>query len=138
MLVLLEDGGWLSIKVRGSPVTLKIIREKETDSGATLSLRVPKAPWSLGAAENLRNLCDAHGYDSDFATGSIGDSLCEIRLSIKDIWSPSAGASGARLANLVLDVFGIEQDARLKIDLIGRRSRRLVDRERALRRSDEE
>jgi hypothetical protein len=137
MLVLLEDGAWLSIKVRGSPVALRVIRENEMGSAATANLQVPRAPWSLGAGEKLRQLCDAHGYEGCFGTESVSDPLCEIRLSVKDIWSPSAGAPGARLTNLVLDALGVEQHARLKIDLVGKRSRRLVDRERALRRGED-
>lgn len=136
LLVLLEDGGWLAIKERGSAIVLRAIREKGVGSVATLNLRIPNEQWSVGAEGELRKLCDAHGYEGDFESSSARDPLCEIQLLVEDIWSASSGASGARLVNLVLDALGVERDARFKLDLVGRRSRRLVDRERALRRSD--
>lgn len=133
LLVLLEDGGWLSIKDRGSPIVLKVIREKGVGPVATMSLQVPREQWSLGAEGELRKLCDSHGYEAGFERRSVSDPLCEIRLSVADIWSPSSGATGSRLVNLVLDALGVKQNARFKLDLVGRRSRRLVDRERTLR-----
>lgn len=133
LLVLLQDGGHLSIKAKGSQVALRLIRNKSADSGATLTLRVPMEEWSERAAEKLRTLCDAHDYDSRFGTRSGSDALCEIEIPVEDIWSPSAGAGGARLVNLVLDALGASRDVRLKFDLVGPRSRRLLERERALR-----
>lgn len=136
LLVLLEDGGWLSIKVRDSPIHLQLVREKGVDSIATLNLQIPKEVWSLVAEQRIRGLCEAQGYEGTFEALSNRNRLCEIRLSVDDIWGASAGASGARLVNLVLDALGASQSVRLKLDLVGTRSRRLVQREKVLRESD--
>jgi hypothetical protein len=136
LLVLLDDGGYLSIRAKGSPIELRVIRDKGTSSGATLTLRVPMEEWSERAAEKLRTLCDAHDYESHFGARPGSDILCEIQVLVDDIWSPSAGASGARLVNLVLDALGASHDVRLKFDLVGPRSKRLIERERALRDGD--
>lgn len=138
LLLLLEDGGWLSIKERGSPIVVRVVREKNVGRAATLILQVPNAPWSLPSEEKLRKLCDGHGYQGKFESESATKPLCEIHLPVEDIWSESAGAPGARLVNLVLDAVGGKQDARFKLDLVGRRSRRLVDRGKALRKSEAE
>jgi hypothetical protein len=133
LLVLLEDGGRLSIRERSSPIKLIMVRETAPDSAVVLSLHIPREPWSSPAEENIRTLCESHGYEGTFATGAASHSLCEIRVPVRDIWNPSAGAQGARLVNLVLDALGVAQGARFKLDLIGIRSRRLLDREKALR-----
>lgn len=135
-LVMLENGGWLSIKERGSQIALKVIRERGSNTAATLNLQVPRETWAMSAEERLRELCRNHDYNCAFPTSDDGP-LCEVRLEVANIWSDSAGAPGARLVNLVLDALGVEQDARFKIDLVGRRSRRLFDRERALLRAEQ-
>jgi hypothetical protein len=136
LLVLLEDGGYLSVKAKGSPIVLRVIRDKGASSGAALTIRVPMEEWSERAEEKLRTLCDAHDYDSHFGARPGSDVLCEIQVLVEDIWSPSAGAGGARLVNLVLDALGASHDMRLKFDLVGPRSRRLIERERALQDGD--
>lgn len=127
LLVLLEDGGYLSVKAKGSPIVLRVIRDKgKTSSGAALTLRIPMEEWSARADEKLRTLCDAHDYDSHFGSRPGSDVLCEVQLLVEDIWSPPAAAGGARLMNLVLDALGASHDVRLKFDLVGPRSRRLA------------
>lgn len=135
-LVMLENGGWLSIRERGSQIALKVIRERGSSTAATLNLQIPREPWALSAEVKLRELCRSHDFDCTFPATGDGP-LCEIRLAVADIWSDSAGATGGRLVNLVLDALGAQQEARFKIDLVGRRSRRLFDRERALLRDEQ-
>lgn len=133
LLVLMDDSGHLSIRARHSPIALRMFREGD-DRAASLVLQVPMAEWSQGAETALRTLCDVQDYEASIDREPGAEILCSIRIPAEeDIWSPAAGAAGARVANLVLDALGAARDVRLRFDYVGKRSRRLMDREMALR-----
>jgi len=109
VLVSREDGGWLDVKHRASPLTIRIIRASGDDSTAEVVLAIPRATWSQPKAGDLARMFEQQGISFTEAPGSFVQetSLMEARVEIPSIWTGSAGAKPARVAHLILDAFDI-------------------------------
>jgi hypothetical protein len=109
VLVFRENGGWLDVKHRGSPVRLRIVRASGDNSAAEVVLAIPRASWSEPKADQLARMFEQQGISFTTAGGSFAQeaSLIEARVEIPSIWTGSAGAKPARIAHLILDTFDI-------------------------------
>jgi hypothetical protein len=122
LLVLMENGGVLRVRHRGSKTEFNFVREAGTDESAELLLVIPRAEWSEKANAALRQAFDTHGYKASFD----GKNLAEIRIGSTDIWDEASGARGARAAHILVDALSIPRDARFDLALLGPMSRRIA------------
>lgn len=110
LLVLRENGGFLDIKHRGSPIAIRVIRADGDDSGAHVVIAVPRASWSEAKASALAATFERQNIDFTTNEEDLVDksSLIEARITIPYIWDGSAGAAPARALHLVLDAFDLD------------------------------
>lgn len=132
LLILMENGGRLHMKQRGSDVVMDFIRLEGEGGGATIVLRVPRAAWSLPHSSPLYDRLASEGADVE-VMDSASPILLETRIPVGDIWTDWAGSRAAHIGRLTLDILGVPREARFNFSLVGKRSRRGLHYERELR-----
>jgi len=134
LLILREDGGSLHVEHRESDVAFDFFRGRgSTANGATIVLKIPRAPWSVTRKDELREALVSNLYDVKLIDDPDAQGVAEIEIPVEDIWEKWSGATAARAAHLVLETVGIRRDAKFKLSLRGESSTRWLDRERQLR-----
>lgn len=134
LLVLMEDGGVLTVHGRGVDVDLRFRRISSDGDAALIRLEIPRANWSEAALSTLREEFREQKVPAGNTEYSQGPPpLLAIDIPVADIWSDDAGAEGARLAHLVLSAACISSDVRFDFDFVGTRSDRMTRRYRRLR-----
>lgn len=136
LLVLMENGGALHVRRRGSDMVFDLVRAEGDDTSAVVLLRVPRAAWSSAYCEKLRETFDCHGLDVSLIEDGGSPSLMEVRIPVPNVWEEWSGAASARAAHLLLDTLGVAGDARFDFSLVGARSKRALAREKQLRREE--
>jgi hypothetical protein len=125
-LVLQEKGSRLRVAQRGGEVHFDFIRGDGDGPKSVLLVQVPRSSWSERRADALR---EAYQQNSlEFSTFEPGPEkpLFEVRINVPDIWAPSCGAQGARVAHLTLDALQVPRTARFDFSFVGPHSRRAL------------
>lgn len=109
LLVISENGGYLDIRHSASPFRMRIFRQSGDDLRADVLVSIPRESWSEPRLPQIRDLFDRQDVphtteDRDLVHVS---SLIEARIHNQPIWVSESGAMAARVAHLVLDLFGI-------------------------------
>lgn len=131
LLLGMANGAELRVRVRGSPVKLRLKRCPGLgENSALVVVVVPSAEWSDSVADAVRSAFQAHGFavlpDQETRTT---EAVC-ARVPVPDIWEAHSGSPGARAALVALDAMGVAEDARFILDLEGERSTRVFKRVR--------
>jgi hypothetical protein len=128
LLILRENGSYMSIKHATSARFLRVYREAGEASEALLMVRVPSLPEVQAAEEAVRATLDRQGLQ--FTNEATPLSGLAIPVRIPDIWAQEAGAPAARVAHLILDSWGLGADERFHLRLEGQGSWRAMKRMR--------
>jgi hypothetical protein len=121
VLVTRENGSWLEVRHRASPITFKVVRASGDDSSAEVVITVPRASWSQPKSEDLVRMFESQGlsYTTEPTSFTQESSLIEARVSVPYIWEGSVGAEPARVAHLILDTFSVGPGELLDLRLEG-------------------
>jgi hypothetical protein len=128
LLLMMENGGVLKIRHRGSSVEFEFVRTKGSDDAAELELVIPRRTWSVQAFSKLQKLLDEEALDSSIDHDAGSKDLARARFVVPNIWDEAASASPARVARLVVDALSIPADAEFDLRLFGTRSNRISER----------
>lgn len=120
LLILRENGGYMSIEHAASSRFLRVYREAGEAPDALLMIRVPSLPEQQAAEGTVRATLDSQGFT--FTTETAPLPGLAIPVPIPDIWAKDAGAPAARVAHLVLDSWGLGPDEKFHLRLEGRGS----------------
>lgn len=134
LIVLMENGGYLTVKRRKSDVSFRLQRVSGVENSALIRVEIPRAPWSDAALPALKDAFSREKVDFRHTGAETAlEPNITIDLPVDDIWRERAGSEGARVAHVVLRAASIPSDARFDLDLIGARSNRMSRHYRKLR-----
>jgi hypothetical protein len=131
LLLLMEDGGILHVKHRGSPVYFDFMRSQGCADAATVTVEVPRTAWSEAHQARMYDVFVSNNFDARQDVSS--STLAQVRVPVDDIWVVWSGAKAARAAHLLLDVLGVPKDARFDLALRGARSTRALTTKKVVR-----
>jgi hypothetical protein len=118
-----KEGGTLTISDSNSPMFLRLHRGAGTGRSCKILIDVPRARWSEGKLEVLRDRLEQRGIRSEEPATQPGV-LLRVTLEIPDIWDESSGASGARVGREVFEALGVAVTARFNVKVRGENSAR--------------
>lgn len=123
-LILQETGSRMHVTQRGAEVQFDFVRGHGDERRGVLLLHIPRAAWSERHTEALREACQRNSLECSFFGPETDKPLLEVQISVPDIWAPSCGAQGARVAHLTLEALQVPRTARFDFSFVGPHSRR--------------
>ena len=122
-----KDDSLLTICHTSSLALLRFQRTRGSGDACSLLFKVPRTSLAEARLDSLREALDQHGYNPSEPESEPG-TLLECTIELPDIWAPSSGAAGARLAHVAFAALGLGPDERFNILFQGENSIRLWGR----------
>lgn len=123
LIRLYESDSLVRVSHRGTSLRLTLLRRAGEGSRCWVVLSCPRALWTAAKLGPVRAAIAAEPgvLILPDLSGSNEDRL-DVQLSIPDIWSSDATDALERIAQRVLDAFGIGPDARFDLEFMGQQS----------------
>ena len=123
LIRLYESDSLVRVSHRGSSLRLTLLRRAGEGSQCWVVLSCPRARWmatklgpareAIAAEPGVLILPDLSGNNED---------RLDVQVSIPDIWSSDAAEAVERIAQRVLDAFGVGPHARFDLEFLGQQS----------------
>jgi hypothetical protein len=122
-----ENGAFLRIRCRKSPVVLRLVREAGSEAMALVRIEIDRTALSTGHAKDIEQLAESYQLKINFVTNPDTPILAEMWTRIDNIWDSASGVRTALIINEVLNRLAIPHTARFDFKLAGEPSRRMHD-----------